>query len=179
MSALSGAKLHILDQLGLEILWEASSAVLGIIEELTPRFDRAVSAFAEAVAKLPEELTSESIVAAGASVLAEYQTAREAASVIADIDSWVASLTELPAYAGHEPAGALRVLAPSSRGELAELNAHQAHGADSLVAQLGGTFLTAARNGIKFKINDPRESAEILEDIESTPIESKHRHVRI
>jgi hypothetical protein len=65
----------------------------------------------------------------------------------------------------------LRVLSPSTRGKLAELlSAQQTQGADSLVAQLGAAFLTAARNGIKFKINDPRESAEILEGIESQPV---------
>jgi hypothetical protein len=99
-SALEQAKATILDRLGSEILSAATEALPEVIDQLRPGFERAVSAFVEAVKGLPEELTSEALVAAGPSVLSEYQNAREAASVIASMDSWLAGLINPPRLRG-------------------------------------------------------------------------------
>lgn len=132
---------------------EASQALPEVIER-RPGFERAVSAFVEAIKGLPEELTSEALVAAGPNVLSEYQNAREAASVIASIYSWLAGLINLPAYAGVQTSPALRMLSAENRGELAKLRAaHQNRNADPLEIELGKLYLAAAREGIEFSLN--------------------------
>lgn len=131
-----------------------------------------MSAFVEAVENLPEKLTSEALVAAGPSVLSEYQNARAAAAVIESLDSWLAGLINLPAYAGQQTSPALRVLSPSNRGELAKLRtSHERRNADPLEIELGRLFLCAAREGIAFNLNTPAESAQIRQAIEAAPLE--------
>jgi hypothetical protein len=168
-SALDQAKDGILNRLGFEILSAAAEALPEVIEQLRPGFERAVSSFVDAVNNLPEKLSSEALVAAGPSVLSEYQNAREAASVIASMDSWLAGLITLPAYAGLQTSPALRVLSPSNRGELAKLRAaHESRNADPLEMELGKLYLAAAREGIAFSLNTPVDSARIRDDIESS-----------
>jgi hypothetical protein len=171
-SALDEAKSAILNQLGVEILREASQALPDVIEQLRPGFELAVSSFTEAVQNLPEKLTSEALVAAGPSAVNEYQNARDAASIIASLDSWLAELINLPAYAGLQTSPALRVLSPANQGELAKLRAaHDSRNADPLETELGKLYLCAAREGIEFGLNTPAESAQIRQTIESTPRE--------
>jgi hypothetical protein len=171
-SALESAKVSIMGRLGSEVLALASDAVPEMVEQLRPGFERATSLYVETVTKLPEELTSEAVVKAGPSVLADFQTAQSAAQVIATVDSWLAGLTQLPGYAGSPSEPTLRVLAPSTRAELAELlTAHSRHNADPLEIELGTVYLAAARAGIAFALNTPAESAQIRRSIESSPIE--------
>jgi hypothetical protein len=108
------------------------------------------------------------LVAAGPSVLSEYQTAREASLVIARLDSWLASVSQLPIYAGLKTSPALRVLSPSTRGELSKLmTAHSSHKADPVEIELGTVYVAAAREGIAFELNSPTESATIRDRIET------------
>lgn len=95
-SALESAKVAIMDRLGSEVLALASAAVPEMVEQLRPGFERSTSLYVETVAKLPEELTSEALVKAGPSVLADFQTAQSAAQVIATMDAWLAGLTQCP-----------------------------------------------------------------------------------
>jgi hypothetical protein len=86
------------------------------------------------------------------------------------MDSWLAELINLPAYAGLQTSPALRVLSPANRGELAKLRAaHDSRNADPLEIELGKLFLCAAREGIAFGLNTPSESAAIRQSIESAP----------
>jgi hypothetical protein len=172
VSALDKARSAILNQLGLEIMREAAQALPDVIDQLRPGFDRAVSSFVEAVENLPEPLTSEALVAAGPSVLSDYQAAREAASVIATMDAWLATLNQLPIFAGLPTPPALRVLSPSTRSELSKLTTvHGSHKADSVEAALGTIYVVAAREGIEWSLNTPAESAQIRQTIESAPRE--------
>jgi hypothetical protein len=167
-SALDQAKDGILHRLGFEILSAAAEALPEVIDQLRPGFERAVSSFVEAVKNLPEKLTSEALVAAGPSVLSEYQTAREAAQFIATMDSWLAGLNQLPIFAGLAASPALRVLSPSSRGELSKLiTAHNSHKADAVEIELGTMYVAAVREGIEWSLNTPVDSAQIRERIES------------
>ena len=116
VSALDKAKSAILNQLAVEILREASQALPDVIEQLRPGFERAVTSFVEAVENLPEKLTSEALVAAGPRVLSECQVALAASQLIHALDSWLASLKDLPGFAGLPPATPmLRVWAPATR----------------------------------------------------------------
>jgi hypothetical protein len=169
-SMLEQAKAAILHRLGFEILSAAAEALPDVIDQLRPGFERAVSAFVESVKNLPEPLTSEALVSAGPNVLTEYQNAREAASVIATVDSWLATLNQLPAYAGLQTSPALRVLSPANRGELAKLHtAHERRNADPLEIELGRLYLAAAREGIGFRLNTPAEAEQLKQIIESAP----------
>jgi hypothetical protein len=169
-SALDQAKDGILNRLGFEILSAAAEALPDVLEQLRPGFERAVSVFVESVENLPRPLSSQALVDAGPSVLSEYQNAREAASVIATMDAWLATLNQLPVYAGLQTSPALRVLSPSNRGELAKLlAAHDSRNADPLEIELGKLYLAAAREGIAFNLNTPHQSAQIRQAIESAP----------
>jgi hypothetical protein len=169
-SALDQAKDGILNRLGFEILSAAAEALPDVIEQLRPGFEHAVSVFVESVENLPQPLSSQALVDAGPSVLSEYQTAREAAAVIASMDSWLAGLINLPAFGGLQTSPALRVLSPSNRGELAKLlAAHDSRNADPLEIELGRLFLCAAREGIAFSLNTPAESEQLRQTIESAP----------
>ena len=94
---------------------------------------------------------------------------REAASVIATMDSWLADLSQLPAYAGVQTSPALRVLAPANRDEFATLlDALENRGADAAEADLRRLFVVAAREGIAFNLNTPIESARIIQAMQQT-----------
>jgi hypothetical protein len=124
------------------------------------------------VQNLPEKLTSEALVAAGPSAVNEYQNAREACQIIGTVDSWLAELVNLPAYAGLTTSPATRVLSPANRGELAKLRAaRERRNADPLENELGRLFLAAAREGIEFSLNTPAESEQLSQAIESAPRE--------
>jgi hypothetical protein len=167
------AKSAIMNQLAGEILREASQALPDVIEHLRPGFERAVSAFAESVINLPEKLSSQALVAAGPSVLSEYQAALAASQFIHALDTWLASLKDLPVFAGLPPATPmLRVLAPATRGEYAKLrDAHEARNADAVEQELGTAYVCAVREGIAFSLNTPADSAQLLQSIESAPRE--------
>ena len=93
-----------------------------------------------------------------------YRALREAASVIATIDSWLADLSQLPTFAGVPTSPALRVLAPADGDEFAKLqDALENHSADAAEIELGKVFVVAAREGIEFNLNTPIESARIIQ----------------
>lgn len=165
------AKRRIISTLNRRILHEAGAAVPGIIDQLRDRFDAQASAYTTAVAKLPRELNSDSIVRSGdPAILAAFGEATEAAKFIAQVDSWAASLAQLPAYAMHEAEPVLRVLTPSSYGQFrALLEAHNGGGhADPLVRQINPLYFAAAHRNTKFQINTPVETAKLRATLEAS-----------
>lgn len=165
------AKRRIISTLNRRILHEAGAAVPGIIDQLQDRFDAQASAYTTAVAKLPRELNSDSIVRSGdPAILAAFGEATEAAKFIAKVDGWAASLSQLPAYAGHEAEPALRVLTPSSYGQFrALLEAHNGGGhADPLVRQINPLYFAAAHRNAKFQINTPVATAKLRATLEAS-----------
>lgn len=169
-SALEVAKDAILNRLAGEILTAATEALAEAIDQLRPAFERTVSSFTQAVRGLPEPLTSDALVTAGPSVVDEFQTARSAAQFINTVDAWLASLVDLPSFAGMAASPALRVLSPSNSGELAKLErVHATSRAGSVELELGTLYVCAARENIAFSINTPRDSALLRQNIESAP----------
>ncbi|MCA1007016.1 hypothetical protein LCL87_14925 [Rhodococcus hoagii] len=165
------AKRRILNRLNRRILHEAGTAVPGIIGQLTPGFEAQAAKYTAAVAKLPRELNSDSIVRSGdPAILAAFGEATEAAKFIAKVDAWAGSLSQFPAYAGHEAEPALRVLTPDSYGHLrALLTAHNGAGtADPLVRQIGPLYFAAAHRSTKFQINTPVEAATLRAKLEAS-----------
>lgn len=156
------------NSLARRVLREAGAAVPSILEDLTPRFDAAVAKFREAAAKLPQDLSSDSLVKAGPEALKAYGDAKEAAAVIAGIDAWVASLTQLPAYGGRRPFAPLRIFNPQSPAEFETLRkAKDQTNVDALVRDLGPVLLAGVRAGIDTEIHDPIEADRIEQGVQA------------
>jgi|GEM_PF-2287835 hypothetical protein len=160
-SALHEAKLRALGAAANQVVVLARSAAGEVAKLLIPEFNQAATEFAEAVQALPEDLTPESLVKAGAAVLAEYHRAVEAQKRIAAVDSWVASLDGIPGLAAEHPIE-LRVLRPAT-GQLQALARVRdlPRRERELFGQLNPVWVTAARKGIEFGPNLPREAADI------------------
>ncbi|BCN45257.1 hypothetical protein [Prescottella equi] len=167
------ARSRLLSALNRKILHAATAAVPDVIEQLTPVFGQAAHTYADAVAKLPEELSSDSLVVAGPDALAAFGAAVEAAKHLAAVDQWLAGLSQLPGYAA-EAHPALRVCAPSDYQQMHTLlTAHNAAGTvDPLVREVGPVYLAAARAGAGFEILTPAESVELRRELEASKPES-------
>jgi hypothetical protein len=86
--------------------------------------------------------------------------------------AWLATLNQLPAYAGLQTSPATPVMSPANRGELAKLRtANEGRNADPLENELGRLFLAAAKEGIAFSLNTPSDSEQLRQTIESAPRE--------
>lgn len=156
------------DEFTRSIIREASDAVPDMIEQLRPTFERAAAEYAEAVSQLPSDLTSDSLVQAGPDTLSAFQTAQAQKAIIAAVDTWVAALTALPKYVG-SPEPLLRVLKPTTRGELSKLQRAHSASKNALETQIGPWYFVAAKEGIAFAINTPQESSAIRAEIEAQP----------
>ncbi|WP_421843670.1 hypothetical protein [Mycobacterium sp.] len=166
------AQRRVRSQLARKIIHVAGTAAPEVIETLRPKFHGAVSEFADAINALPNDISSAALVDAGPSALGAYQNAVAAAQVISDIDSWLASLRDLPAFAGHKPEPLLRVLNPTDHAEIEVLaKAHNASNVDPQLRRLNPLYIAAVRRGIEFEMHTPTETAKTLQRIESTPLE--------
>ncbi|MHC6213872.1 hypothetical protein [Rhodococcus ruber] len=162
------AKRLVTDRVAREVLRTAGAAVPSVIDQLTPRFDAAVATFKAAVDKLPEELTADGLVKAGPDALKAYGDAKEAAGVIARIDSWLAGLVQLPAYGGRRPHAALRVFAPEDPAQLRVLvDAASATKVDALVRDLDPVLLAGVRAGITTELHTPIEADQLQQEIQA------------
>lgn len=166
---LERAKKQVLEMAASALLAKASVAVPGVIEQLTPRFDQLVETYVEAVAKLPDEVTAESLVKGGVSAMTAYQNAQSAMAGLNSVSSWVAGTANLPGHIGNvDPA--LRILRPSNAIQLSKLDtAQNAVGVDKTLRGLNPVFYTAAKNGVEFGINTIRECSRIREELKITP----------
>lgn len=153
----------------------ARAEVPALIEKMTPAFDAAVEVYVEAVAKLPDNLTAESLVAARPATLAAYNTAVGAAEVLSRINRWVASAGNLSGGGGRSDFS-VQILAPRSRRELDELDRTKTNTRhDPMVHQIVPVFMSAARLGVPFEIHTPSEAHGLRAAIESQPVEDAPR----
>ena len=161
-SALHEAKRRSLEAAARQIIAAARPAATEIVNLLTPGFDKAATEFAEAVQALPNDLSADSLVQAGPAALTEYHRAGEAQGEIAKLDGWVASLRDIPGLAAEHPVE-LRILRPQTGGQLDALRqARELRRRElALFGQLNPMWVTAARKGIEFGLNLPRQAAEI------------------
>lgn len=156
------------------VLDAARAEIPAIVEKLTPGFDAAAETYVDAVAKLPEELTSGSLVAAGPDVLAAYHEAVGAAALLATVDSWVARMHNVTG--GGVPDQSVRIVAPHNRRELEALDRARTNTRhDPMVKNVVPVFLTAARLEIPFEIRTSTEAQALRAEIESQPIEDAPR----
>ncbi|GEM31165.1 hypothetical protein NN3_21720 [Nocardia neocaledoniensis NBRC 108232] len=169
-SAMSDAKAVAVDQAARAVIRAGSDAVDEIRAQFEPEFVKATGAYADAVAKLPENVTSEMLVAAGGDVVDAYQTAREAAARIEAATVWLNSTKNLPGHAAARMDPALSVFNPVTRAELSALDAAEGKNADPAEQAIGPVLLAGVREGIAWKLNTPAEAASLRANIEATPI---------
>ncbi|MDJ0400884.1 hypothetical protein [Rhodococcus rhodochrous] len=154
------------NRLASQVLREAGAAVPTVLEQFRDRFDAAVTKFAKAAERLPDDLSSDSLVKAGPDALVALGEAREAAAEIKQVESYLASLVQLPAYSvfGHHPA--LRIFAPESPEQLSVLtNARNNKRHDPLVRELGPILWHGIKAGVPTALNTPDESARIEQEL--------------
>jgi vacuolar-type H+-ATPase subunit E/Vma4 len=163
-SALAVAKQTAQGVAARKVLAEARAAVPEVVKQLTPEFDRAATRFAEAVAVLPDIITSEALVSGGPAVLAAYQEALEARVVIDKAAEWVSSLEQIPGLAT-ESHPLLRVLRPTTLGQVYRLDDAREARVDNAHERLGKVYVEAARLSVEFSINSPREAVELNNSI--------------
>ena len=119
MSNLELARNRYLDAAASRVVSLARGRVPYAITQLAPRFEKHAAAYVAAVAKLPADLTSDSLVSAGTNALAAYGDAKRAAQSLNLIDHWLSSTAHLSIG---KPDVALHLLRPASVGELEKLD---------------------------------------------------------
>ncbi|MBA8960137.1 hypothetical protein JOJ86_003428 [Rhodococcus percolatus] len=175
---LEEAQRRVAGRLESRIIHEAAAAVPSVLEQLTERFDAEAARYVDAAVKLPEVLTSESVVETrDAEVLKALGDATEAAGFLEKVDGWLESLGDLPGFgSNYEPV--LRVTAPSDHASMWALKEahHTRHTADTLLLSVGPVYFAAARNGVEFKMMTPDESKDLLQELkDSRPLSNSER----
>jgi hypothetical protein len=154
------------------LVWAASEAVPAVLKTLAPQFQTAVQAYTAAVEALPEQISSEVLVASDPALLAAFQNGVAAAKTLRKIDAFLASTSDLPEHGAYQQQPQLRVLNPQSRAELSALmDAKARSDAENKLVPL---FLTAVRNGIEFKMSTCVEAAEHRKYLDGLPVVRKH-----
>ena len=118
------------------------------------------------LSKLPDEITAETLVLAGADAVSAYAVAQQEAVYLGKVSNWVAQTRELPGHTS-DPDRALRILRPNSALQLAKLDEATWKPADPTLHALDPVLLTAAREGVTFGINTLRQCAEIRSGLAS------------
>lgn len=159
---LTQAKQAYVDAAARAVAQLASGAVDGVIEQLTPGFDEAATAYVAAVDLLPEDLSSENLVKAGATAVAAYGQAQEAATKLTTVHGWASSLRELPGHHADVELAGLYIIRPADMMQLSELDKAKRSEANDVERAVGGpVLLLAAREGYEFSIRTPREAAQL------------------
>jgi hypothetical protein len=171
-STLAEAKRRALDLAGRDVIAKARTAVPEVVKQLAPKFDRAAIQFTEAIAVLPENITSEELVSAGPAALEAYQAAQSASAEIARVADWVDSLEGIPGLAT-ERLPLLRVLRPATPGQLHRLEQARDARVDSAHERLEKVYVEAARLGVEFGINTPAEAVGLRDGLRAKALVAK------
>lgn len=162
LSILEQAKQWAVRDAAREIHNAAGAAVPDVIGQLTPRFDEHARVYVDAVAKLPVEITSDSLLDAGPDAVKAYEAAKAAAAALGDISWWIAETRHLPGHT-RDAEPVLRILRPKDALQLSKLDtAHSTAGSKSQALRaIDPVLYAAATNSIEFGINTLPEAAEI------------------
>jgi hypothetical protein len=176
LTTLERSKKRCVEAAAYEVLLLATAEVPSAIEQLTPQFNEVVDAYAEAVRKLPHNLTDKTLLIAGSEAVAAWSVAQSLAAQLDSFDRWSASLSDLKGVGGGSAAFNLRILRPKTKTQLGKLDGAKidSQQADSTQSAVGHVWRAAVREGIEFGLNTPKEAAEIRKRLESQP-ESKPR----
>lgn len=164
-SMLEKAKKAAVDDAARRVANLAGGAVSSVIEQLTPAFEGHADAYAEAVSKLPTDITAESLVAGGADAVAVYGQAQQEAAHLNAVSNWAGSLTSLP-FGGTHFDPVLTILHPESVLDLIKLDEVNLKQADPTVVPLNAVWVAAVRLGVPFGINTPRAATKLRKELE-------------
>ncbi|KXF54651.1 hypothetical protein AXA44_40585 [Rhodococcus sp. SC4] len=179
---LEEAQRRVAGRLESRIIHEAAAAVPSVLAQLTERFDAEAARYVAAAVKLPEVLTSESVVETrDAEVLKALGDATEAAGFLEKVDGWLESLGDLPGFgSNYEPV--LRVTAPDDHASMWALKEahHTRTTADTLLQSVSPVYFCAARNGVEFKMMTPDDSKQLLRElVDAKPLSNSERFLGV
>ncbi|MGB3230714.1 MAG: hypothetical protein WBB57_07535 [Mycobacterium sp.] len=165
-SVLESSKSWALNEAAIAVKRTAAQSVPKIIEALEPEFEEHAEAYAEAALKLPETITSDTLVKAGPDALAAYGVAKQEAAYIGGIGGWLSQTAEVTGVRSTE--NFLNVLAPEDALQLVKLDgANSSSGrADRTYTAIVPVYFTAARLGVPFALNLPREASRLRKELE-------------
>lgn len=167
LSVLGKAKNQAVDAAARRVNVLARAAIPDVIEQSTPEFNRHADAYAEAVSKLPEVLTAETLVSAGAEAVAAYGEAQREAQHLSKFSGWVFETGNLSGVTQKESEVVLRILRPTTAMELVKLDEAAYKQVNPSLAAINPVFFTAVRIGVEFGINTLGEAAGIRSRLES------------
>ncbi|MGE2717575.1 hypothetical protein ACQI4L_26230 [Mycolicibacterium litorale] len=164
-TVLESSKSWALNEAALAVKRTAAQSIPQIIEDIEPRFEEHAEAYAEAALKLPETITSDTLVKAGPETLAAYGVAKAEAAYIGGISSWVNQTAEVTGV--RSTGGFLNVLAPDDAVQLAKLDqVSLSTNTDRTFAEVVPVYFTAVRLGVPFRIKTPREASALRKELE-------------
>lgn len=169
LSALERAKIKVQDAAARAVLGLAREAIPDVIEQLTPRFEQQAQAYAEAVSQLPDQITSETLIGGGATVVTAYGNAQSAASYLNQVSSWVRSTGSLTGYLPKTSEKTIRILRPENGLQLAKLEEAEQLKADNALAALNPVLVAAVKLSVPFGINTLAECDQIRHRLRLRP----------
>ncbi|RIT28650.1 hypothetical protein D2E76_27320 [Mycobacteroides abscessus] len=174
-SPLANAKLRLLQTAAAQVIKLARQFAPEARNQLAVKFDKHAKAYTEAVQKLPEELTSESLIAAGPDAVSAYSVAQAEVEHLREVRSWVSDVRRIPGLSAGEDNHVLNVLRPCDIEQLHRIDAALYAKVDPVLDRIDRVFVTAVREGVEFGINLPAESQRIRAELAYSPtIEFNH-----
>jgi imidazole glycerol phosphate synthase subunit HisF len=149
LSVLDKAKKQAVEGAARRVVNLARHEVPSVIEQLTPDFDKHVEAYTAAVVKLPDDITAETLVAAGADAVSAYSDALQEVQYLNRIDNWVVQTGYVAGIIPKNMEVVIRILRPTSISQLAKLDAARHKQANQTLLALDTVFFTAAREGFR------------------------------
>lgn len=171
-SILERAKKRAVDSSARVVNIKGREAIPEVISQLATEFDQHAADYIAAVSKLPDDLTAESLVAAGPEAVVTYGQAQQEAAYLDKISSWVASTGSLT---GGEMDVTLRILRPGSLEELSKLDEAHRTGASPTVLAINPIFFRAAKLGVEFGINTLPEAAQLRQKLTAQALSAAAR----
>ncbi|RIR96185.1 hypothetical protein [Mycobacteroides abscessus] len=164
LSPRAQAKAQLLDKAARQVVVLGREFAPEARDQLAVEFDKHARAYVDAVQKLPEELTSESLVSAGPDAVSAYSEAQAEVEHLRQVSGWVSDIRRIPGLGAGEDTRVLNVLRPSDIGQLNLLDASLYAKVDPVLDRIDRVFVTAAREGIEFGINLPNEIRDLRQN---------------
>lgn len=165
LSPLEKAKKIAVDAAARRVNAQARLAIPDLTKQLTPGFDEHAQAYVEAVSQLPEDLTAQALVSAGADAVAAYGATQREAQYLSAIGSWIFETSYLSGFIPRDVETVLRILRPATALDLIKLDEAAHKPADPVLAAINPVFFAAARLGVEFGINTLGEAADLRAEL--------------
>lgn len=168
-SPLVSAKLRLMNSAAVQVIQLARPFAPEARDQLAVEFDTHAQAYTEAVQKLPEDLTSESLIAAGPDAVSAYSVAQAEVEHLRQMRSWVSDIRRIPGLGVGDADLVLNVLRPSDIEQLHRLDMALSAKVDPVLGRIDPVFAAAVHEGVEFRINLPAESHRIRSELAYSP----------